>query len=358
MRVATRSAPVVVGLWACALLLGACGDEPAPEEIVRPVRAMRVESASAFGERWFPGRAQAAQEINLAFEVPGQLIERPVRIGDAVVPGQVLARLDPRDYENELAASRASRDRARVDYERRAEAAKTGAVSAQEVDDAKAVFEGTDARVRIAEKALEDSVIRARFEGTVAATYVENFQNVQAKQPILRVLDTSSVEMWINVPESLISFAPYVKDIRVRFDAFPGRELPAEIKEVSNEASLTTRTYPVRLSMSQPEDVKILPGMAGQASGRIEIPGAEAETGVEIPISALGTDDNVSSFVWVVDESTGVVSRQPVEVGRATPRGVVVQGLSVGQWVATAGARTLVEGQKVRLTEAGQRSTS
>ena len=352
MRTSPKTSPALLApLLACLTLAPGCGGEPPAEEIIRPVRAMRVETAGAFADRRFPGRAQATQEVNLAFEVPGQLIERPVDIGDEVEAGQVLARLDPRDYENELKAVQAARDRSRANFQRRARAARSGAVSAQEVDDARAVFEGTEARVKIAEKALEDTVIRARFDGTVAATYVENFQNVQAKQPILRVLDTSSVEMWINVPESLITFAPHVRDIRVRFDAFPDREIPAEIKEVSNEASLATRTFPVRLYMEQPEDITILPGMAGQASGRVEVPGEQAERGVEVPISALGTDDQDSSFVWLVDEATGVVRKQPVEVGRATPRGVYVQGLEVGQWVATAGARTLVEGQKVRLLQ-------
>ncbi len=312
----------------CLGLLAGCGETEVEREIVRPVRAMRVEPAEAI-ERWFPGRAQATQEINLAFEVPGQLIERPANVGDRVVEGQVLARLDPRDYENELAAARAARDRSRANYQRRLQAAKTGAVSRQEVDDARATFEATEARVKIAAKALEDTVIRAKFEGSVAATYVENFQNVRAKQPILRVLDTSRIEMWINIPESLASFTPHVRDVRVRFDAFPGREFPAEIKEISNEASLTTRTYPVKLSIEQPEEIEILPGMAGESSGRVEVPGQAATRGVEIPLSALGTDDNQTSFVWVIDQASGLVSKRPVETERATPRGVVVEGLEI-----------------------------
>ena len=54
----------------------------------------------------------------------------------------------------------------------------------------------------------------------------------------------------------------------------------------------------------------------------------------------------------MIDETSGTVSKRPVETGRATPRGVVVEGLQVGEWVATAGANTLVEGQKVRLLDA------
>ncbi len=332
----------------CLGLLAGCSEREVERKIVRPVWAMRVEPAEAI-ERWFPGRAQATQEINLAFEVPGQLIERPANVGDRVVEGQVLARLDPRDYENELAAARAARDRSRANYQRRLQAAETGAVSKQEVDDSRATFEATEARVKIAAKALEDTVIRAKFEGSVAATYVENFQNVRAKQPILRVLDTSRIEMWISIPESLVSYAPHVRDVRVRFDAFPGREFPAEIKEIGNEASLTTRTYPVKLSIEQPEEIEILPGMAGESSGRVEVPGQAATRGVEIPLSALGTDDNQTSFVWVIDQASGLVSKRPVETERATPRGVVVEGLEIGEWIATAGVDTLVEGQKVRV---------
>ncbi len=344
------------GLIRCGLIVALvpafAGCEEAEQEtepVIRQIRAMQVQAADDFVERWFPGRARATQEVDLAFEVPGQLIQRPVNVGDVVSQGAVLARLDPRDYENELAAAVAARDRSRANFERMEQAARTGAVSQQDVDDARATFDATDARVRIAEKAVEDSVIRARFDGTVAATFVENFQNVLAKEPVLRVLDTSRIEMWVNIPESLISYTPYLQDIRVRFDAFPDQEFLAEIKEISNEASLTTRTFPVNLILDQPEDVKILPGMAGQANGQVVLPDQIVVEAFEIPISALGTDDNRNNFVWIIDEARGTVSKRQVEVDRATPRGVRVTGVEPGEWVATAGVSSLIEGQQVRL---------
>ena len=82
-------------------------------------------------------------------------------------------------------------------------------------------------RQRIAQKAVEDTVLRARFDGTIAATYVENFQNVRAKQPIVRLLNVSSIEIVIHVPESLISLAPYTNKIICLFDAFPDHEITA-----------------------------------------------------------------------------------------------------------------------------------
>ena len=73
--------------------------------------------------------------------------------------------------------------------------------------------------------------------GTVVATYVENFEDVRAKQAVLRLLDTKKIEMVINVPENLMPNLKYVKSIAVTFDAFPKHTLPATIKEVGTEAS-------------------------------------------------------------------------------------------------------------------------
>ena len=77
---------------------------------------------------------------------------------------------------------------------------------------------------------------------------------------------------------------------------------------------------------------------------------------MEIPLSALGTDDNQGSFVWVIDAAGGTVARRTVQVQRPSARGAVVEGLEVGEWIATAGAATLVEGQTVRRLGADETS--
>lgn len=333
-----------------ASLLG-CGDEPPPREITRPVRAMQIAEAGALQERWFPGRAKATQEANLAFEVPGRLVQRPVLVGDRVKKGQLLANLDPRDFQNALDQATAAAARARAFRDRVDEAAKTGAVSRQDVDDAEAALRVAQAEVQIRQKALEDSVLFAPFDGTISAILVENFENVLAKQVIMRVLDTSRIEMEVSIPETLISDVLFVKDVRVQFDAFPGRDFPAKIKEVSDEASETTRTFAVNLIMDQSEDAEILPGMAGRATGRVELPGGVDATGFEVSASAVFSPDNQGTYVWIVDPDAGTVSKREVQVGRVTPRGVVVKGVKPGEWVAIAGANVLQEGQNVRILE-------
>jgi RND family efflux transporter MFP subunit len=338
-------------LLASAVLLASC-EQPVPEpKPIRPVRAMTLGDVEAFSSRSFPGRAEATREVNLAFEVSGKLVGRPVEVGDVVTEGQVLARLDPRDFQNALDAAQARLAQAEAFRDRIAQAAKTGAVAQQDLTDAQAAYDVASAEVNIQQKALADTELQAPFTGTIAATFVENFQNVQAKQAILRLLDTSRIEMTVDIPESLISNVQYVRAITVEFDAFPGLSVPATIKEVGAEATLTTRTYPVTAIMDQPEGYEILPGMAGVATGEAELPGGTVYVGFEIPATALFQHED-QDCVWALDpddEELYTARRMPVEIGVLTALGVRVKGLEPGLILATAGVHSLREGQQVRL---------
>lgn len=329
-----------------------CETEAPPEAPVRPVISMVVLDVEAFRKDTYPGRAKATQEVNLAFEVSGQLLEGLVAVGDTVKQEDVLARLDPRDFENALIAATAERERARANYERIEKAAKTGAVAGQTVTNAKAVFEAAEARVGIAEKAVNDTKMLAPFAGTVAATYVDNFQNVIAKQRILRLLDTSQIEMEVSVPEALIGLEPYVTDLRVRFNSLPDVEISARVKEISNEASITTRTYPVTIVMDQPEGAEIKPGMAGEATVTVKLPEDWAQRGIEVPLSALFSPDDAKTsevFVWIVNVGDSTVTSRQVQSMGMGNRGMLIQGVKPGDRIVTAGVSYLSEGQKVRV---------
>jgi RND family efflux transporter MFP subunit len=284
-------------------------------------------------------------------------------VGDVVTQGQVLARIDPRDFQVELRNAEAQLEEAKAllvlredEYARAQTAFERGGIADIELsrqlaerDRAKAQVDSNGAAVEAAEDNLEYTNLKAPFDGIVVATYVENFEQVLGKQQILRVLDDSKIEMIVDIPEQLISMAPYVEGITCTFDAFPGRDVSAGVKEIGTEASQTTRTYPVTLIMDQPPDFKILPGMTGRARGRARAPGADAAEGLEVPVSAVASADGQTGHVWVIDETTGTVSRRPVTVVEMTAVGIRVQGVDPGEWVATAGVHYLTEGQKVKI---------
>lgn len=347
--------------------LSACESEMSEsEDVVRSVRVARVGDPEALKGRVFPGRARATQEVELSFRVKGPLIALPIVIGDRVQEGDLLARIDPRDFEvqlrnaeGQLQRAKANLERADSEYQRLlgVQNKNPELVSEVAVERAREAFElgkadtaALEATVDAARDALDYTYLKAPYHGTIVARYAENFEFVMARQPVLRLLDTDRVEFLFSVPETLISLIHHVQNVRVRFDAFPDLEIPAEIKEIGTEASQTTRTYPITLIMDQPEGAQILPGMAGKALGDAQIPGQGERLDLVVPNSAIFSPAaGEASFVWVIDPGSDTVSRREVELGSLVSAGIIIQsGLNPGELVATAGVHFLEEGQTVR----------
>ena len=348
------------------ILINGCGrqDHQEAREAVRSVRTMILGVAPESGRRAFPGQAEANEEADLSFRLAGSLIELSANIGDTVKKGQVLAKLDPQDFEvrlraaeEELRAGQANLDIANIELSRQDALVKSKASAQKDLDRAAALVEFHKSNVAaltskrdIAQSELGYAQLTAPFDGLIAARYVQNFHTVQAKQPIVRLLDTSRIKFGVDLPETVMPLLPYVKEIWVTFQAAPGDKLPATIQEVSHEASRSTRTYRVTVVMNQPERVRILPGMSGELRARVEPPSTQPNA-MEVLAPALFEDSDGKTCVWIVDTSTMTVHRQPVTTSHPTSSGFLVEGLKVGQTVVVAGAHYLKEGQKVRMME-------
>lgn len=223
---------------------------------------------------------------------------------------------------------------------------------AEDLEAKRSEIRALEAAVASAKNQFDYASLEAPFSGRVAARYVDNFQTVQAKQPIIRLVDVSKIEVTVQVPESLITLVPQVKKAICRFDAFPGREFECQITKVGSEASVTTRTYPVTVQLDQPGDVSILPGMAGTVQGLID--SDQAAEGLVVPASAVfAAEDGDRSCVWVLDEARKRVSRREVQIRQPMAAGLVVVGdeIKAGEMVVSAGVHSLWEGQQVKLLE-------
>lgn len=349
-------ARVLVG---CSLFVFAGCDAPEEErtDAIRPVRVMPVSPSEGIRGGDLPGRAEATNEVNLAFEVSGLITEIAVSKGDRVEAGDTLARLAPRDYQNYLNSAVAERERAQAQFDRVLEASRTGAVSEQEVTNARATLSIAQANLDIAQKALEDTVLIAPFDGVVATVFADEFQRVQRAQDILRLLDDSEIEFTVQLPERFVPYLPFVEKFSVTFDVFGDRPLEARVSSLGSEASEATRTYPLTLAIDQPEDFRILPGMSGRADVELDFDRKRGKPvsklpipGVRIPSTAL-FDYEGDSAVWIYDEATSTVSRRTVEVVGVSGEGIFLQinELTDVRWIVTAGVQFLNEGQSVRL---------
>ena len=322
---------------------------------VRPLKTVVIGLPYTQKGGKFPGKVRAGRQVDLAFEVAGQLSEKLVKKGDEVEEGQLLARLDPHNYQNDLDAAKAELERAKAQLDRVGEAAAKNAVSKQELSNAEAAFNVAQAQVNKKVKALDDTYLRAKFNGVIADTFVENFQNITAKQSIMSLQDMSSIEIQVSVPEQTVALA---KKDRARgrfvatFDYLPGREFEVEPKEFAMEADPKTQTYAATLSMIAPDDVNILPGMTATVTAYQKAEVAGNGAGFAAPLDAVPIDETGAYYVWIIDEArdgTATVHRTEVKVGKVTgDQIIVVENLSEGDRIAAAGVHLLREGQRVR----------
>ena len=353
------SAKLVVLAGALSLGLVACGDSgPAEEaEVVRPVKTIVVGGAGNGFRREFPGTVRASNRVDLAFQVQGPLTELNVIEGQEVERGFVIAQIDPRDFRSARNAAKARFDRAQGDFERDKTLYEQGHVAKARLDRTAAQRDIAQSELEQAAKRLNDATLRAPFDGVIARRYVENFQDVRQKEPIVSLQDVTNLEIVMNLPESIISQRSQSEpraNIWAKFDSAPDEELPLTIKEVAAEADPTTRTYEVTASFELPEGANILPGMTASVIGEVQDDGTSLT--MSVPSSAIFGEPQGGTgvFVWIVDEATMQVDRRAVTVGPLSGGNIVVtSGLNLGDRVVTAGVHYLRSGQKVKVAALG-----
>lgn len=363
-------ASMLLGL---ALFCGCEKESAATSKAIRPVKTMTLDAAAATIRRNYPGKVDAAERATISFRVGGTLEALPIQEGQEVAKDELLARLDRKDYlvalsnaEAQLGQAVAQRDLAQAEYKRLTDvnARDPGAIAAAEIDKKRETYNAAEAQVNQlktqvedAENQLDYAELKAPFAGVVAVKFVENFEKVEPKQPVVLLEDISHIEVIVNVPENVVQRIQRDKDGKmVRqegskavavFESLPDEEYEMEIKEFSTEADPDTQTYKVTLEMPAPLGVSLFPGMSCTVVHYFPVSTeGEVET-FEVPAGAV-LDDAGKHFVWQVD-GDGAVHRREVTVGELVgDRIQVTSGLELGLTIATAGVHVLREGEKVR----------
>jgi RND family efflux transporter MFP subunit len=336
-------------------LLFGCAEEQQVEAppVVRPVKVINMKGSDAASTRQYPGQVRAAKRVDLSFEVPGKLKELPVREGQMLKQGELAAALDDRDYASTLKSAKAEFDNALANFRRGAKLVKDGHISKTDYDKLKSQRDVTSANLSKAEKAVADTRLVAPFDGRVATRFVENFEDVQAKQPIISLQHIEELEILIDVPESrairTVRAEAEPPKMEAVFEAFPDRRFALALKEFSTEADPATQTFRVVLSMPQPEGILVLPGMTSMVE-IASVGGSGGAQGFTLPAIAVFADEAGKSQVWVVDPEDNKVRRRAVETGDlvGTESIRIESGLQAGEMVAVSAVSRLREGMEVR----------
>lgn len=352
---------IAIGL-ASALLLSACMQEQASEDQSvkdvgpRPAKIVVLTKIGSSFTRTYPGTIEASEKADLAFRVGGQLSELPAEAGMRVKKGDLLARIDPKDYKNALDERKARLELARSQIKQIRTLRKKNLSSQAALNEATAELKAAQAAVEQASDNLRYTSLKAPFDGLVARVAIENHQPVQAQAPIIHLRTEENLSIDFNVPESLLSRLKRVDDLsildnfcgQVTFVTQPGKSYRACHKEHETIPDPLTRTYSALFELDPIGDSVILPGM----SATIELDfspflAQQTKETVYAPVEAVFAEDG-KQWVWRVD-SFKQARRTEVTVGRIEgDRIEITNDIDHNTKVIAAGVSFVREGMSVK----------
>jgi membrane fusion protein, multidrug efflux system len=349
---------------ALCCLLSSCAT-PEDEQKAQMVRYTEVHLSSGIQPRSFSGQTKASIESKISFRVPGIIDELPVKVGDEVDVGDMIAKLDPTDYTLKVGEADAAllqaiaRERQAVaDYKRMRELYESKSASKAELDAARAQAESTTAsadanekKLQLAKSQLEYATLKAPIDGSIATVDVEVNENVATGQIIVTLNSRAQLEVYVAIPELLITQVSKGATVAVNFDALPGEIYEAIVTEVGVASGVAT-TYPVTVQLLK--TVKgVRSGMAAEVIFQFRV--SDTDQTIYVPSQSVLGGEDAQRYIFVLllgEGNHGTVQRRMVTIGEITNEGIeITSGLKSGEKIITAGVQFLADGQEVQVQQ-------
>lgn len=342
------SAGLVICLLLSGILLvfGSCRKTTVPLEIPQLVKAAAVNGYQGLSSVTYPGKIKAASYVKLAFRVAGPIKSVYVNAGQKVKKGQLLAELDPRDYKLQFDAARAEYTQVKGESGRIIELYRLGSVPVNEYDKAVAAEQRITALYEARRNALNDTRLKAPFDGYIQNKYFDAPEIVAQGTPVLSMIDNDYLEVNVSLPTGdFIRRGDFIS-YEATPDVYPGSVLPLELLDIEQGANYN-QLFTARFRLKKTAAISLAPGMSVTVTIRLKPLSGELTS---IPVSAL-FEKAGRSYVWLYSDPDRTIRMTSVEVQQMMKDGTVIvrSPLRQGQTVISAGVNELRDGQKVRL---------
>jgi membrane fusion protein, multidrug efflux system len=348
------------------LALSACHRQPppaAPPAIVVALAVHAHSDPSAGASIRYPVEAAARYSNAMSFRVAGKLIERDVRLGDSVRSGQAIARLDAADAQKQAASAQATLDAAehrlvfaKQQLDRDQAQSTQNLIAANQLEQTQDAYaaalagrEQSAAQLVVARNTLQYHTLVADHDGVITSENADTGEVVSSGQAVYGLAWTGDIDIILDAAASDLGRIAVGQISSVTFPALPGRRFEARVREVAPAADPQSRTYRVKLTLTQSAAAVRL-GMTGDAAlSPAAVAGSPADVpNFPVPATAI-FHQGKHPAVWVIRPADSTLELRPVAVARYTERAaVVIGGLKDGDNVVLAGVHTVYAGQHVK----------
>lgn len=326
-------------------MLGCKRERTATSELAsKPVKVEMISSHQQDQKFVFNGTIKEKKLTTLSFRVGGPLVRLNVEVGDYVTEGQVIAAIDKRDYEIQLQSAKVQLNQLSDEYKRYQTLFENDKIPANSYEKVESGYLMAKTAYENAMNQLNDTELKAPFSGYVHEKMTENFQTVGPGQPIVSLIDVSTLEVVIAVPENQINYVrenPGKNFLQVKNAQVS--DLPLRFESIGKKA-LEDGLYEVKLSFDNKKGLEIYPGMTAEVTMVYE----NNTVPIEIPSSSVFHDGD-NNCVWKYDASTQKVEKSTVQISSFGSGGkiIVTSGIRAGDIIVTGGVHELTEGQSV-----------
>lgn len=287
-----------------------------------------------------PAEVEPFEELWVKTEAKGQIVEVAVEEGQDVEAGNLLLKLDERDYRARLARVEASYKLAKLDLDRVQTLVKKNFAAASSLDEAEARFRELDARIREARLALSRCRITAPIAGRINELTAKLGDVLDINQSVAQLLQIDKLKVTVGVPESDVNAVFDLKEAAVVIEALDNRRVVGRKIFLSSKPRTLARLYDLELLIENP-DREILPGMFAKVSLVKRV----FDQALSVPLYAVIVQGD-DRFVYI--EKDGKAERRMVDLGVLLDWQVHVKsGLKPEDRVIVVGHRFLDNGQAV-----------
>jgi len=360
-----KSIPVAVSVFILGVSLCACtskqqkkesNSEAVPVTVGRVQRVQDRETISVSGTISTPN-----SPASVCFLVSGKVMSVGPREGEHVKKGQVLASIDPTDYQLPLAAVKAQADQARVGYERAEDEFKrmkmlydSKSLAPNDFqkykaayDSAKQQHEQVVASEKLTRKHLTDGTLCAPTSGYIAKRSIEPGDTASPGRTVFEIVQMDTVEVNVGVPETDVHLVRIGQKADITVPALPGKSFQGTVRVINVSADPSTRTFMTRISVPNRErELRI--GMVAEATIR----GDKMLSMATLPGDVVVRDPQGATQVYIYFPDQKRVYAKRVEIGAVINKNVEIKsGLSGNELIVLAGQSKLRNGMTVAATE-------
>jgi len=329
---------------AIAFVCVACSGKKEGVEVIPLVKTEIVGESASTMVNDFPGKVKAAKDVGVSFKVSGTLQYYALKEGDAFRKGQVLAVMDPKDYQLQFDAAQAQYSQVKAQAQRIMNLYKDSVVSADKYDQARYGLEQVTAKYEFAKNQLNDCKIYAPFDGLVSKRYFESGTTVGAGMPVMAIISSGRPEVEIEIPAKILNMKSNFSGFSAKFDTYD-QDVKLSMISISPKAN-ANQLYSVRLAIDPSLKEMPMPGMNTMV--RLHFKSRDFEH-FSIPVTSVFTKDG-KSYVWILAGDNKVRMRE-VQVATLHIDGTadISLGLEAGNVIVSAGVHQLHEDQQVQV---------